>query len=40
MTTSPAVKLTYDDFIHFPDDGRHELMDGSHQNAHSTNATA
>ncbi len=29
--TSPAVKLTYDDFVHFPDDGRrHELIDGEH----------
>jgi Uma2 family endonuclease len=28
---SPAVKLTYDDFVHFPDDGRrHELIDGEH----------
>jgi Uma2 family endonuclease len=25
------VKLTYDDFLHFPDDGkRHELIDGEH----------
>jgi Uma2 family endonuclease len=25
------VKLTYDDFVHFPDDGkRHELIDGAH----------
>jgi Uma2 family endonuclease len=29
--THPAVKLTYDDFVHFPDDGqRHELIDGEH----------
>jgi Uma2 family endonuclease len=29
--SSPAVKLTYDDFVHFPDDGkRHELIDGEH----------
>jgi Uma2 family endonuclease len=29
--TRPAVKLTYDDFLHFPDDGRrHELIDGEH----------
>ncbi len=29
--TSPAVKLTYDDFVLFPDDGqRHELIDGEH----------
>lgn len=27
----PAVKLTYDDFLRFPDDGRrHELIDGEH----------
>ena len=27
----PVVKLTYDDFVHFPDDGkRHELIDGEH----------
>jgi Uma2 family endonuclease len=26
-----AVKLTYDDFVHFPDDGRrHELIEGAH----------
>ena len=26
-----VVKLTYDDFVHFPDDGkRHELIDGEH----------
>ena len=26
-----AVKLTYDDFVHFPDDGkRHELIEGVH----------
>ena len=25
------VRLTYDDFVHFPDDGqRHELIDGEH----------
>jgi len=29
--TRPGVKLTYDDFVHFPDDGmRHELIDGAH----------
>jgi Uma2 family endonuclease len=29
--THPAVKLTYDDFVHLPDDGqRHELIDGEH----------
>jgi len=28
---SSGVKLTYDDFVHFPDDGkRHELIDGEH----------
>jgi Uma2 family endonuclease len=28
---NPAVKLTYDDFVLFPDDGkRHELIDGEH----------
>jgi Uma2 family endonuclease len=31
MTTKPGVKLTYDDFVLFPDDGkRHELIDGEH----------
>jgi Uma2 family endonuclease len=30
-SANPAVKLTYDDFVHFPDDGkRHELIDGEH----------
>jgi Uma2 family endonuclease len=30
-TGNPAVKLTYDDFVQFPDDGkRHELIDGEH----------
>ena len=29
--TNPGVKLTYDDFLLFPDDGkRHELIDGEH----------
>ncbi len=29
--SAPGVKLTYDDFVHFPDDGkRHELIDGGH----------
>ena len=29
--TGPRVRLTYDDFVHFPDDGmRHELIDGEH----------
>jgi Uma2 family endonuclease len=28
---NPDVKLTYEDFVHFPDDGkRHELIDGEH----------
>ena len=28
---SAGVKLTYDDLVHFPDDGkRHELIDGEH----------
>lgn len=27
----PSVKLTYDDFLNFPDDGRrHEIIDGDH----------
>jgi Uma2 family endonuclease len=27
----PAVKLTYDDYVHLPEDGkRHELIDGEH----------
>lgn len=31
MESSPAVKLTYDDFVLFPDDGqRHEVIDGCH----------
>jgi len=30
-STHPAVKLTYDDYVHFPEDGkRHELIDGEH----------
>jgi len=29
--TTPSVKFTYDDFVHFPDDGkRHEIIDGEH----------
>jgi Uma2 family endonuclease len=29
--SGPSVKLTYDDFVRFPDDGlRHELIDGAH----------
>ena len=28
---APSVKLTYDDFVRFPDDGkRHEIIDGEH----------
>lgn len=31
MTTTPGVKLTYEDFLLFPDDGkRHELIEGEH----------
>jgi Uma2 family endonuclease len=31
IRTNPGVKLTYDDFLLFPDDGkRHELIDGEH----------
>jgi Uma2 family endonuclease len=34
------VKLTYDDFVHFPDDGkRHELIDGEHYVTASPNRT-
>ncbi len=29
--TTPSVKFTYEDVVHFPDDGkRHELIDGEH----------
>jgi Uma2 family endonuclease len=35
----PGVKLTYDDYVHFPDDGkRHELIDGEHYVTPSPNA--
>jgi Uma2 family endonuclease len=28
---NPSVKFTYEDFLHFPDDGkRHEIIDGEH----------
>ncbi len=28
---APSVKFTYEDFLHFPDDGkRHEIIDGDH----------
>ena len=31
VSARPGVKLTYDDFVLFPDDGqRHELIDGEH----------
>jgi Uma2 family endonuclease len=31
IARTPRVKLTYDDFVRFPDDGmRHELIDGEH----------
>ena len=34
----PGVKLTYDDFVLFPDDGmRHELIDGEHYATPSPN---
>ena len=34
------TKLTYDDFVLFPDDGmRHELIDGEHYVTPSPNAT-
>lgn len=37
---SPGLKLTYDDFLLFPDDGlRHELIDGEHYVTPSPNAT-
>jgi hypothetical protein len=36
-----GVKLTYDDFVHFADDGkRHELIDGEHYVTPSPNLTA
>jgi len=37
---APGVKLTYDDFLLFPDDGkRHELIDGEHYVTPSPNLT-
>jgi hypothetical protein len=34
----PGLKLTYDDFLLFPDDGkRHELIDGEHHVTPSPN---
>ena len=39
MIASPGVKLTYADFVRFPDDGlRHELIDGEHYVTPSPNA--
>ena len=39
-TTTPAVKLTYDDFVLFPDDGqRHELIEGEHVVTPAPNAS-
>jgi Uma2 family endonuclease len=36
---NPGVKLTYDDFVLFPDDGkRHELIDGEHYVSPSPNS--
>ena len=38
-SSRPGVKLTYDDFVHFPDDGkRHELIDGEHYVTPSPNS--
>jgi Uma2 family endonuclease len=38
--TTPGVKLTYDDFVLFPDDGlRHELIDGEHYVTPSPNVS-
>lgn len=38
--STPGVKLTYDDFVSFPDDGnRHELIDGEHYLTPSPNTT-
>jgi Uma2 family endonuclease len=35
---NPHVKFTYEDFLHFPDDGkRHELIDGEHYATPSPN---
>ena len=40
MRPTPGVKLTYDDFLLFPDDGqRHELIDGEHYVTPSPNTT-
>ncbi len=41
MEPTPGVKFTYDDFLHFPDDGqRHELIDGEHYVTPSPNTVA
>ena len=41
MNARPRVKLTYDDFLLFPDDGkRHELIDGEHYVTPSPNTEA
>jgi hypothetical protein len=38
MRATRGVKLTYDDFLLFPDDGkRHELIDGEHSVTPSPN---
>ncbi len=38
MPSSAGMKLTYDDFVQFPDDGlRHELIDGEHYVTASSN---
>jgi Uma2 family endonuclease len=38
--TGTGVKLTYDDFVQFPDDGRrHELIDGEHYVTPSPNTS-
>ena len=40
MSFVSSVKLTYDDFVDFPDDGkRHELIDGEHYVTPSPNRT-
>lgn len=38
VTATSRVKLTYEDFLLFPDDGkRHELIDGEHYATPSPN---
>src|SRR4051812_43701088 len=40
MKAAPRVRLTYEDFLSFPDDGkRHELIDGEHYATPSPNTT-